>query len=405
MGCNTPNCGQGPTAGSGQATAVPQDLTDCQGFGYCDDKLLGLPKAASNFQIVGVPSGDKCLKRLSAGKGVWLRDAQGNDYVGGLDQIVVTGAGKQTNCGLIPAWVTTTDATGKTATELVIANPTDKAKGTLAALNSCGTNGGLRHDRIIPAALSGCPANLYLLSFQKVTEVVDGQEVVSYQWFEQSSLKLPGGQIPDLSGADLTDTVNYRLAVWHKSGDCWILKKADGSVYDGLCELAFKTLSDEDPLNVLACTTDGLRRVLLSSTLLRRILGSSGLTRIDPVLITRQKAGTGIGDVISGSASGTVNVVDDHDFPAEATIAWVRVESGLVNTAGSTNHILATATLNGEVVTSVSVDESSSGDVDRMALAYPVKLTDGEFTFSTSLSVTDGLNGGCYSEIKLIGYE
>ena len=125
MGCNTPNCGQGPTAGSGQATAVPQDLTDCQGFGYCDDKLLGLPKAASNFQIVGVPSGDKCLKRLSAGKGVWLRDAQGNDYVGGLDQIVVTGAGKQTNCGLIPAWVTTTDATGKTATELVIANPTD----------------------------------------------------------------------------------------------------------------------------------------------------------------------------------------------------------------------------------------------------------------------------------------
>jgi len=405
MGCNTPNCGQGPTAGSGQATAVPQDLTDCQGFGYCDDKLLGLPKAASNFQIVGVPSGDKCLKRLSAGKGVWLRDAQGNDYVGGLDQIVVTGAGKQTNCGLIPAWVTTTDATGKTATELVIANPTDKAKGTLAALNSCGTNGGLRHDRIIPAALSGCPANLYLLSFQKVTEVVDGQEVVSYQWFEQSSLKLPGGQIPDLSGADLTDTVNYRLAVWHKSGDCWILKKADGSVYDGLCELAFKTLSDEDPLNVLACTTDGLRRVLLSSTLLRRILGSSGLTRIDPVLITRQKAGTGIGDVISGSASGTVNVVDDHDFPAEATIAWVRVESGLANTAGSTNHILATATLNGEVVTSVSVDESSSGDVDRMALAYPVKLTDGEFTFSTSLSVTDGLNGGCYSEIKLIGYE
>ena len=274
MGCNTPNCGQGPTAGSGQATAVPQDLTDCQGFGYCDDKLLGLPKAASNFQIVGVPSGDKCLKRLSAGKGVWLRDAQGNDYVGGLDQIVVTGAGKQTNCGLIPAWVTTTDATGKTATELVIANPTDKAKGTLAALNSCGTNGGLRHDRIIPAALSGCPANLYLLSFQKVTEVVDGQEVVSYQWFEQSSLKLPGGQIPDLSGADLTDTVNYRLAVWHKSGDCWILKKADGCVYDGLCELAFKTLSDEDPLNVLACTTDGLRRVLLSSTLLRRILGS-----------------------------------------------------------------------------------------------------------------------------------
>jgi len=405
MGCNTPNCGQGPTAGSGQATAVPQDLTDCQGFGYCDDKLLGLPKAASNFQIVGVPSGDKCLKRLSAGKGVWLRDAQGNDYVGGLDQIVVTGAGKQTNCGLIPAWVTTTDATGKTATELVIANPTDKAKGTLAALNSCGTNGGLRHDRIIPAALSGCPANLYLLSFQKVTEVVDGQEVVSYQWFEQSSLKLPGGQIPDLSGADLTDTVNYRLAVWHKSGDCWILKKADGSVYDGLCELAFKTLSDEDPLNVLACTTDGLRRVLLSSTLLRRILGSSGLTRIDPVLITRQKAGTGIGDVISGSASGTVNVVDDHDFPAEATIAWVRVESGLANTAGSTNHILATATLNGEVVTSVSIDESSSGDVDRMALAYPVKLTDGEFTFSTSLSVTDGLNGGCYSEIKLIGYE
>ena len=405
MGCNTPNCGQGPTAGSGQATAVPQDLTDCQGFGYCDDKLLGLPKAASNFQIVGVPSGDKCLKRLSAGKGVWLRDAQGNDYVGGLDQIVVTGAGKQTNCGLIPAWVTTTDATGKTATELVIANPTDKAKGTLAALNSCGTNGGLRHDRIIPAALSGCPANLYLLSFQKVTEVVDGQEVVSYQWFEQSSLKLPGGQIPDLSGADLTDTVNYRLAVWHKSGDCWILKKADGSVYDGLCELAFKTLSDEDPLNVLACTTDGLRRVLLSSTLLRRILGSSGLTRIDPVLITRQKAGTGIGDVISGSASGTVNVVDDHDFPAEATIAWVRVESGLANRAGSTNHILATATLNGEVVTSVSVDESSSGDVDRMALAYPVKLTDGEFTFSTSLSVTDGLNGGCYSEIKLIGYE
>lgn len=405
MGCNTPNCGQGPTAGSGQATAVPQDLTDCQGFGYCDDKLLGLPKAASNFQIVGVPSGDKCLKRLSAGKGVWLRDAQGNDYVGGLDQIVVTGAGKQTNCGLIPAWVTTTDATGKTATELVIANPTDKAKGTLAALNSCGTNGGLRHDRIIPAALSGCPANLYLLSFQKVTEVVDGQEVVSYQWFEQSSLKLPGGQIPDLSGADLTDTVNYRLAVWHKSGDCWILKKADGSVYDGLCELAFKTLSDEDPLNVLACTTDGLRRVLLSSTLLRRILGSSGLTRIDPVLITRQKAGTGIGNVISGSASGTVNVVDDHDFPAEATIAWVRVESGLANTAGSTNHILATATLNGEVVTSVSVDESSSGDVDRMALAYPVKLTDGEFTFSTSLSVTDGLNGGCYSEIKLIGYE
>ncbi len=58
-----------------------------------------------------------------------------------------------------------------------------------------------------------------------------------------------------------------------------------------------------------------------------------------------------------------------------------------------------------DLLTGVSVDESSSGDVDRMALAYPVKLTDGEFTFSTSLSVTDGLNGGCYSEIKLIGYE
>jgi len=57
------------------------------------------------------------------------------------------------------------------------------------------------------------------------------------------------------------------------------------------------------------------------------------------------------------------------------------------------------------LVAGVSVDSSATADVDRMALAYPVKLTDGEFTFSTSLSVTDGLNGGCYSEIKLIGYE
>ena len=361
------------------------------------------------MNLVGVPDGDQCLKRISAKKGVWLHNPEnpgGPDYVGGLDQIVVTGMDKlaTTGCSLIPALRPTTDAQGMSALELVIASPQDNSKGTLGALNTCGTNGGLRQDRIIPAALSGCPNNLFLLTFEKVTEIVDGQSVVNYQWRESSALKFPSSQIGELSGVDLTDTENYRMAVWHTSGNCKELKMATGSVFNGLCEVEFKELGDTDPLNVLACTTDGLNRVLISAALLRRILGRNGLTRIDPVLITRQKTGVGIGDVISGSGSGTVDVTD-HDIPEEATIAWVRVEVGLANISGTTNHIIATATINGEVVAGVSVDSSTTGDVDRMSLAYPVTITDNEFTFSTSLSVSESLSGGCYAEIKLIGYE
>lgn len=408
MGCNTPNCGQSPAAGAGVATAVPQDLSQCAGFAFCDPKLLALPKATA-MNLVGVPDGDQCLKRISAKKGVWLHNPEnpgGPDYVGGLDQIVVTGMGKlaTTGCSLIPALRPTTDAQGMSALELVIASPQDNSKGTLGALNACGTNGGLRPDRIIPESLSGCPNNLSLLAFEAVTEIVDGQSIVNYKWYGASALKFPQGQVGELTGVDLTDTTNYRMAVFHKAGGCWVLKAADGSVFDGLCDVPFKELGDTDPLNVLACTTDGLNRVLVSAALLRRILGRNGLTRIDPVLITHQKTGVGIGGVISGSGSGTVDVTD-HDIPEEATIAWVRVEVGLANISGTTNHIIATATINGEVVAGVSVDSGTTADVDRMSLAYPVTITDNEFTFSTSLSVSESLSGGCYAEIKLIGYE
>ncbi len=233
------------------------------------------------MNLVGVPDGDQCLKRISAKKGVWLHNPEnpgGPDYVGGLDQIVVTGMDKlaTTGCSLIPALRPTTDAQGMSALELVIASPQDNSKGTIGALNACGTNGGLRPDRIIPESLSGCPNNLSLLAFEAVTEIVDGQSIVNYKWYGASALKFPQGQVGELTGADLTDTTNYRMAVFHKAGGCWVLKAADGSVFDGLCDVPFKELGDTDPLNVLACTTDGLNRVLVSAALLKRILGNVG---------------------------------------------------------------------------------------------------------------------------------
>lgn len=323
MGCNTPNCGQSPAAGAGVATAVPQDLSQCAGFAFCDPKLLSLPKATA-MNLVGVPDGDQCLKRISAKKGVWLHNPEnpgGPDYVGGLDQIVVTGMDKlaTTGCSLIPALRPTTDAQGMSALELVIASPQDKDKGTLGALNTCGTNGGLRQDRIIPTALSSCPNNLFFLGFEKVTEVVDGQSVVNYQWREATEIKFPQSQVGELSSPDLTDTTNYSMAVWHKSGGCWVLKASNGNAFDGLCDVEFKTLGDTDPLNVLACTTDGLRRVQASASLLKRILGGvDSYVQLDTPI-----------SLVATTAETTTTFVkhksDYSDVPDEARFVRLRI--------------------------------------------------------------------------------
>ncbi len=416
MGCNTPNCGQSPAAGAGVATAVPQDLSQCAGFAFCDPKLLSLPKATA-MNLVGVPDGDQCLKRISAKKGVWLHNPEnpgGPDYVGGLDQIVVTGMDKlaTTGCSLIPALRPTTDAQGMSALELVIASPQDNSKGTIGALNACGTNGGLRPDRIIPESLSGCPNNLSLLAFEAVTEIVDGQSIVNYKWYGASALKFPQGQVGDLTGADLTDTTNYRMAVFHKAGGCWVLKAADGSVFDGLCDVPFKELGDTDPLNVLACTTDGLNRVLVSAALLRRILGrnDSGLkmltTRIP--LVRQYTSNHGISSYVDdggtiGSSSGTINL-GIHGVPNSASIVYLLLQAGVA----LYNQSDATAKIDINGVTwahaGMTVGIPGAQDVDRVCYVAPIPITSLSMDYNVSLSATGDGDDACMATISLVGY-
>ena len=411
MGCNTPNCGQSPAAGAGVATAVPQDLSQCAGFAFCDPKLLSLPKATA-MNLVGVPDGDQCLKRISAKKGVWLHNPEnpgGPDYVGGLDQIVVTGMDKlaTTGCSLIPALRPTTDAQGMSALELVIASPQDNSKGTIGALNACGTNGGLRPDRIIPESLSGCPNNLSLLAFEAVTEIVDGQSIVNYKWYGASALKFPQGQVGELTGVDLTDTTNYRMAVFERAGGCWVLKAADGSVFDGLCDVPFKELGDTDPLNVLACTTEGLRRVLVSADLLKSVLGKVGaMTMLERTPIYRKYAGDNIistyvdhGPDI-GADSGTMDLSDY--VPDGATIAWVHIQAGLACNASSAGTIRIA--INGKDVMHVGFTQESGYGIDRDSITIPVALADRKFTYSVSQSLS-GSNVGSLAFMTLLSYQ
>lgn len=408
MGCNTPNCGQSPAAGAGVATAVPQDLSQCAGFAFCDPKLLSLPKATA-MNLVGVPDGDQCLKRISAPKGVWLHDPNrpgGPDYVGGLNQIVVTGMDKlaTTGCSLIPALRPTTDAQGMPALELVIASPQDNSKGTIGALNACGTNGGLRPDRIIPESLSGCPNNLSLLAFEAVTEIVDGQSIVNYKWYGASALKFPQGQVGELTGVDLTDTTNYRMAVFHKAGGCWVLKAADGSVFDGLCDVPFKELGDTDPLNVLACTTEGLKRVLVSADLLKEIIGDVGSMHvIARTPLYRGHAGASVIGTYTddgpdlGTGSGTMDV-SDH-VPEGATVAWVAVQAGVALGDGEDGTVRVS--INGTDVLHVGFTSLHYG-IDRDSTTIPVALTDRQFIYSVTQSLT---GGGSFVRITLLGYQ
>lgn len=227
MACNT---GCQDVAGVPPPSARPagRPPASCMG-GFCDDGLLGLPESPA-LDLVGVPGGDECLHRIDAVKGVWQHDPNhpgGSDFVGALDRLEFllgerVASGDDGGFGKLPILLPGYDAQGKASLEVVPQDVGEGAAGFLGVMrqNQCGD---VRQDKLVPAALDGCPDNLFLLGMVKTLRTCGNREYVDYAFKEISKLVLPSTQVPALTADEMLDGDNVRTAAWRKSGQCWEL--------------------------------------------------------------------------------------------------------------------------------------------------------------------------------------
>jgi hypothetical protein len=227
MACNT---GCQDVAGVPPPSARPagRPPASCMG-GFCDDGLLGLPESPA-LDLVGVPAGDDCLHRMDAVKGVWQHDPNhpgGADFVGALDRLEFllgqrVASGDDGGFGKVPILLPGYDAQGKASLEVVPQDVGENAAGFLSVMrqNQCGD---VRQDKLVPAALDGCPDNLFLLGMVKTLRTCGNREYVDYAFKEISKLVLPSTQVPSLTADEMLDGDNVRTAAWRKSGQCWEL--------------------------------------------------------------------------------------------------------------------------------------------------------------------------------------
>ena len=226
MACNTPNCSDTSTAGTGaNVVTVPQRA--CSGATFCDENLEGLP-FSNGVDLVGVPEGDQCLHRVAAPAGVWQHDparAGGADYVGPLNGLTFKpGENLATDeCGHLPMLRDVTPAGGQPTVELVKQDVSVNSYGELASMTTC-KGGKVRQDIIEPEVYDDanpCEANLSLLGFVRQVVIEGGVSKTRKVWKALTRILFPDTQISKFTGVDLTDGNSWRAVVAKKRGNCW----------------------------------------------------------------------------------------------------------------------------------------------------------------------------------------
>lgn len=426
MACNTPNCSDASSAGTGaNVVTIPQRA--CSGATFCDDNLEGLP-FSQGVDLVGVPEGDSCLHRVAAAKGIWQHDparAGGADFVGPIEGIKFQpGENMPTDeCGHLPMLRDVTVAGGPVTLELVKQDVSVNSYGDLTSTTTC-KGGKVRQDIIEPEVYDDanpCEANLSLLGFVRQVVIENGVNKTRKVWKALTRILFPDTQITKFTGVDLTDGNSWRAVVAKKRGNCWELgldEEAEDTSDD--CSL-YASVGTAFPY-LLACDGGTMKKVEPQNGM--SLVGDGTSWKLAPAGMTRLSSrhfigqeytgfansaniSTAIDDLgtTSGSTNGTFDMTTLTGYTAGRRIAWVRAVTyiGLLNPAGAVEAI-AQVDVNGEVIAETWNDTAHSF-CDSDKVVYPVALTDDKFTYNLITSTSNLSTGQAYAKLEVVGWE
>jgi hypothetical protein len=410
-------------AGSGQFVVNAPQRT-CSGATFCDGRLEGLP-FASQVDLVGVPEGDQCLHRLNAPPGVWQHDPNrpgGADFVGPLSGVAFTPGTNlsTTECGFQPMLRSTAGG----AVELVKQDVTTRSDGELAVVTTC-TGGTQRTDILDPEDFDDdnpCEANLSLLGWVNQVVIVNGQNTFRKVWKQLTKLVFPATQLTTFTGVDYTDGVNWRRAVFKKSGACMELGLAEADeAVSNTCQ-DYPSTGTTFPY-LLACKDGTTHKV--EPTAGKSLVGDgtnwqlrdAGGTLLNPRLLIGQKREgytTSTSAIISGlvDSSGPTTGQTTGTYNMTAIPGYV---AGTARKAKLRAHVSAnTLALGGYPVAQVKVNDqimmeasaTSANVIGYTDSAYfEAVLTGDSFTFDLRAGVSNVVTGQAFAKIEVIGWE
>lgn len=376
---------------------------------YCDDKLEGLP-FSPRLDLVGVPEGDQCLHRIDDWPGVWQHDPSlpgGADFVGPLRNLEASmpaalPSGVDAAFGFIPLITEGADRNGKPTMLIGPQSLGEVSSGFMAALRTDG-RGKWRFDKIVPTALSTCPANLFLFGFIETVRTCGGVSYTDYEFKKLDSLTFPDAQLTKFIGSDLLDQDHFRTLGMKKTGDCWTL----GLLPASGCSYA-TALLETDVFDAVTVCKDGVSRTLPAFE--GKMLvgnadgkwaltdGSVGMVDIasEPVIYTRTLA------AVPTNNTDTYDLTGAPGYSADYKFVWVQAE--VSGNTSSADYVTTVSVENRNVAgCRVTAAADSSRDFGIRMIPIPVGKV-----ITIAETCATGTPGGSYNyqcHVKIIAWQ